>query len=580
MAQLCPIKLLRPLATALFRSAAKTIINTSALMLAGLALTLLTPVASSAQGLVNPGFEDSPDLNGWTLSSGGVGNAPTTLGGSVNPTEGSRFGFITTAGTTNTNQFDGTEGTILTQTFTAEEGSTVTLDYNFLTNEPPNGDFTDFARGELVDGNGLVFRIFAVDTNSFFLRGENSGFGNQTGWRTVVGTVPAAGTYTLRFVVSDAVDTDVDSGLTIDNIRVAPRPRLIISEYRLRGPNGASDEFVKLYNAAGVAITVSTIDGSEGWSLVGSEGATRFTIPNGTVIPARGHYLGVNTFGYSLSGYAAGNGTTATGDATYTTDIPDGAGIALFRTADPANFNAISRLDAVGYASSPSLYREGTGFPTGGAEASTNLQYSFIREPSSGLPKDTNNNLADFISVETAGQATGIGQRLGAPGPQNLSSPVNRTDQFTATLIDPAASASASPNRVRDTTPVTNGPQGTLEIRRTFNNFTGSPVTRLRFRIVDMTTFPTPSGVADLRAITSSDINVTRTDGTPVLLRGTTLEEPPAQSSGGGINSTLSAGVVTLATPLAPGAGINIRTLLGVQHSGTFRFFVIVEALP
>jgi hypothetical protein len=42
----------------------------------------------------------------------------------------------------------------------------------------------------------------------------------------------------------------------------------------------------------------------------------------------------------------------------------------------------------------------------------------------------------------------------------------------------------------------------------------------------------------------------------------------------------LSAGTVTLATPLAAGASLNFRFLLGVQQNGSFRFFINVEALP
>ena len=76
---------------------------------------------------------------------------------------------------------------------------------------------------------------------------------------------------------------------------------------------------------------------------------TRCSIPNGTVIPSRGHYLCVNSVGYSLASYPAGNGTTATGDATYTTDIPDNAGIALFNNnTGGGSYILANRLDAVG----------------------------------------------------------------------------------------------------------------------------------------------------------------------------------------------------------------------------------------
>ena len=123
---------------------------------------------------------------------------------------------------------------------------------------------------------------------------------------------------------------------------------LLISEFRFRGPNGANDEFVEIYNNSDTDHTVAASDGSSGYALVASDGNARFVIPNGTVIPARGHYLGVNTIAYSIASYPAGNGTTATGDATFTTDIPDNAGVAIFNTSNPANFTLGNRFDAVG----------------------------------------------------------------------------------------------------------------------------------------------------------------------------------------------------------------------------------------
>ena len=66
---------------------------------------------------------------------------------------------------------------------------------------------------------------------------------------------------------------------------------------------------------------VDSADESFGYAVAASDGVARCVIPNETVIPARGHYLCINSVGYSL-GVAAGAGNTALGDATYTTDIP------------------------------------------------------------------------------------------------------------------------------------------------------------------------------------------------------------------------------------------------------------------
>jgi hypothetical protein len=379
--------------------------------------------------------------------------------------------------------------------------------------------------------------------------------------------------------------------------------QLVISEFRYRGPNGANDEFIEIYNNSGADHTVnSTVPTSAGYAVAASDGLVRCVIPNGTVIPNRGHYLCVNSVGYSLSTYPAGNGTTATGDATYTLNIPENVGIALFNNSvgGPANFTLANRLDAVGTtAEANTTYKEGTGLPT---LVAFSIDYAWVRDncgksgsittfgncPTGGIPKDTNNNAADFYFVDTNGTSAGGGQRLGAPGPENLSSPIQRNASFGVTVLDPCVGSTSSPNRVRDFTsdPANNSTFGTLDIRRTVINLTGANVTRLRWRVIDLTTFPAPSGIADLRPRTSTDLVVTvnrapcDSGNSNVTVFGTALEQPPAQPNGGGFNSSLSSNTVTLATPLANGASLDVRFLLGIQQNGTFKFFINVEALP
>lgn len=372
---------------------------------------------------------------------------------------------------------------------------------------------------------------------------------------------------------------------------------LVISEFRVRGPSGANDEFIEIANVSGADHTVA--GGGTGYAIAASDGVARCVIPNGTVIPNRGHYLCVNSVAYSLASYPAGNGTTATGDATYTADIPDNAGIAIFNTSIAANFNLANRIDAVGSTSEANtLYKEGTGYP---ALTPFSIDYAFYRDTcgkggsittmgacSRSTPKDTNNNAADFIFVDTNGTSAGAGQRLGSPGPENLSSPIERNASFTVTNLDTCVASSSPPNRVRDFTsdPPNNSTFGTLDRRITVTNNTGGNVTRLRFRVIDLTTFPAPSGIADLRPRTSTAVVVT-VDRPPcgsgtsnITVNGTTLEQPPSQPNGGGFNSSMSAGTVTLATPLANGASIDVRFLLGIQQTGLYKFYVNVEALP
>src|SRR5687767_5763086 len=78
--------------------------------------------------------------------------------------------------------------------------------------------------------------------------------------------------------------------------------QVIISELRFRGPAGFEDEFIELYNNTNSPIVVQASDASAGWAVVISTGqitGNLCVVPNGTQIPARGHFLCANPNGYS-----------------------------------------------------------------------------------------------------------------------------------------------------------------------------------------------------------------------------------------------------------------------------------------
>ncbi|HKE59066.1 MAG TPA: Calx-beta domain-containing protein, partial [Pyrinomonadaceae bacterium] len=384
-----------------------------------------------------------------------------------------------------------------------------------------------------------------------------------------------------------------------------PPGTLTITEIRTSGPAGAGDDFVELYNNTDSTLNVAASDVSAGYGVF-KKGADCNanpvligTIPNGTIIPGRGHYLLVGS-SYSLGGYA-------TGDQTLTADIDSDANVAVFTTTDVANLSSLTVLDAVGFGSNTGgvcdLLSEGTTLPTLSGSV---LEHSFQRDPCgkgavpgsfgpclSTNPIDSNNNATDFLFVDTTATATPAGQRLGAPAPENLASPFIRNSAIAALLLDATKGQGVTPNRLRDLTVVPNGTLGTLSIRRRFVNNAGAPVTRLRFRVVDITSFPVPGGIADVRALTSPATTAsgitdpatclasTGSATTPcvVTVQGTTVETP-VQALGGSLNSTMSAGTITLGTPLANGASINLQLVLGVQAPGAFKFYINIEALP
>ncbi len=460
---------------------------------------------------------------------------------------------------------------------------------------------TTFVSASVTTGDGTVsFDGTTVDVHF------DSILAFESGGATIVVSVNAdtpRGTTVSNTVLgrSDAADPQTfDNTATALTVITGPFPGdILISEFRLRGPAGAADEYIEIYNNAATPHLVQSPDGSAGYSVAASDGVIRCTIPNGTILPARAHFLCVNSVGYSLSSYPAGDASTAEGDLNYTTDIPDNAGIAVFRTSNTENFNLTNRFDAVGSTSETNaLYKEGTGYP---ALSPLGLDYALYRDtcgkagsaavvgpcPTGGVPKDTDNNAVDFVFVSPDGNSSGAGARLGAPGPEDSSSPIQSNASFAVNLLDPCASSSSPPNRVRSFTsdPANNSTFGTLDIRRTVTNGTGQNVTRLRWRIIDISTLPAPRGVADLRALTSTPIVATvdrapcNTEASVITVQGTTLEQPPAQVSGGGFNSSLSSDTITLKTPLADGESIDVRFLLGIMQTGTFKFFINVEAI-
>ena len=425
---------------------------------------------------------------------------------------------------------------------------------------------------------------------------------------------------TFTVTLSGPVNAVIVDGTATGTITGNTPGTLLISELRTSGPNGTNDDFVEIYNNTNAAITVPAggyglfKKGADcnGTGVLSGSPVLVGTIPAATVIPARGHFLFVG-LNYSLSSYpGAGSGPqpNATGDATLTADIESDANVGLFSTADITLISSVNRLDAVGFGLNTggtcNLLREGNTLPP---MSGSTLQYSYFRKMCdwvqglgctvNGVPKDTNNNSDDFWLADTT--AAAITSRLGAPGPENLSSPIRRDSAnnpgsggINVFLLDGTVGSASNPNRKRDGSDPA-GTFGSMTLRYRVTNNTGSNVTRLRYRIVDASTAIQPAGPnADLRALTSSieptigpvNDSVTCTAagaGAPpcsVTVTATTLETPPAQGIGGGYNSTLSSGTITTGAPLNNGNSILINFKLGVEKTGTFRFYIIVEALP
>jgi len=439
---------------------------------------------------------------------------------------------------------------------------------------PANATFVSASNGCTRAGNTVTCNLDTI----------NNGAGRAL---SIVVKPTVEGTLTFTAAVSsDTGDADTSNNTAQATTDVHPLGTevnagdIIISEFRAHGSNpldASLDDFVELYNTTDSPVTVGPADASGGWALVVREATglpvVRATVPKGTVIPARGHFL-ITGANYSLGALAATNLPVAG-------NILDAGGLALFRTADPSKFTATDeRLDAVGFSTvSDQMYREGAGLaPVETVEA----EQSFARKlGSTGLPQDTSDNAADFVLVSKNADAFGAAAQaiLGAPGPENTTSPIQRNATIKPSLVDAACAGFGAANtgcaRVREGGNAPNAAFGTLTIRRRFTNKTGATVNSLRFRITDITTLGTPgtASLADLRAISSTDVEAT-VNGSAVIIKGTLLES--THPNGGGINSTL---VLPLTgNSLAANASIDVQFRLGVERNGSFRFFVNVEA--
>lgn len=386
-----------------------------------------------------------------------------------------------------------------------------------------------------------------------------SGVALSTGG-TLAGIPTQGGNFSFIIKVTASSGCEATQPYTL----VIARP-VLITELRFSGPGGSGDWFVELYNPADAALSTAGLQ--IGFIDAAGNNVSALNLPANGMIPARGYYLAVGP-NYSLTSIAAP-------DVSFEAQPPNNAGGAGVFTG--AANNAANRLDSVAFTSVGSgapfaHFLEGTGLPPVGNSA---VEHSLIRKITTGVPLDTNNNLNDFVLLSPAGGTiNGAPAVPGVPGPQGSTSPVERNAVVPFQLLDPSVSSTSAPNRARTTTPVPNGALGTLALRRTFTNNSGAPIHRLRFRVIDITNSPT-GNLADLRVLSSVDAVI---NGKQV--RGLTLEQPPPQPNGGGLNSTLAVGVITLANPLPNGAAVNVEFLLGVMRGGSFRFFVNVEALP
>jgi uncharacterized protein (TIGR03437 family) len=210
-----------------------------------------------------------------------------------------------------------------------------------------------------------------------------------TGIAKATVTGHAVGSAECRATATSGTDTVTSSPATLTVAFVVKAGQVVISEFRTRGPAGASDEFIELYNPTtssvpigGLKIRASNSGGTTG---------DRVTITSGTTLGSGCHYLLANT---SYSG-------AVTPNQTYGAGIANDGGIAITLG------DGTTVIDQAGM-SSGSAYKEGATL----APLSSDVEQSYERKPggAAGNATDTNNNASDFLL------------NSGSSNPQNLTS--------------------------------------------------------------------------------------------------------------------------------------------------------------
>jgi uncharacterized protein (TIGR03437 family) len=234
-------------------------------------------------------------------------------------------------------------------------------------------------------------KITFASENTTVATVDSGSAGPGTGSATTIVKAHASGLVGIR-AASTNDNTTITSSPAI--ITVEPGPgQVLISEFRTRGPNGTTDEFVEIFNP-----TTSTIQ-IGGLKIRASNNAgdvsDRAVITVGARLGSGCHYLIANNT--SSTGYSG----SVPPNQMYKTGVTDDGGIAV------TGADGTTIIDSVGI-SNGSAYKEGAPLKP----LSANANQSYERKPggAAGNGTDTNNNAGDFLLNSSSSN------------PQNLSS--------------------------------------------------------------------------------------------------------------------------------------------------------------
>lgn len=199
----------------------------------------LVPISTYANPLLLNGSFEEGDLSYWSTDSAGpsskYGQSPIYIADStfgVSPMDGFFQALLTTS---YSGLFSPSGAMIYQNIVITDPLSNLSFFWNFLTDELPfiplpydnlENRYDDTALVELINNDSGTLQSFKLSSAKSFAEIDNSEtlFKRETGYRKFSTIIQDPGSYTLKFMVYDVGDQEINSGLLLDNIQITAVP--------------------------------------------------------------------------------------------------------------------------------------------------------------------------------------------------------------------------------------------------------------------------------------------------------------------------------------------------------------------
>jgi len=320
----------------------------------------------ASTGVVNPGFEATTALQGWTaIGTAGVASAPL----SGWPAEGNYYAYVTSensvAGVNSiesslglpqgklnlvfdnpaSSSFGVTGGSIIYQTVSASAGSTINFDWSFATNDyTPYNDAAFFSVSK-IDTSGVAVSSEIFKLSDVVTLNKTSNYLYTTPRSTFNYKFAESGSFRLGFGAINEGDAIVSSTLYLDNLKYSTSaPAIAINLPPKQTSQPAS--FARVASASATSIPVSAL-------------IQGFTDPDGNALQVTGFSVSPGSFyamynaggSGQITSYTVNAPTNYTGNISINYNVSDGQGGVL---AASNVITTLANVAPVATASNPS----------------------------------------------------------------------------------------------------------------------------------------------------------------------------------------------------------------------------------